>query len=286
MDPELARLIEILKRLDATTVALLEATGIPTGGRWPTGQVGTPAPGDDQRAEDENHNSDPWGDSMPAKTAEEGAQNAEGATEAEDVCDEAAPGDNEGAENVSGEEYAEVDEAGDSQDGEEEAGESQQCDEQVGEYGDEEAGESRDGEEDVVEEEIAGGEYGAEKWKAAADCDANDKDETAQGKGVSGENHGDTERDPKDDDEKDGGVEEKEENEAGSEKDACVDGGELASTVSFRAKGGPACTVSFRSKGSCTCRASPSEGAAPASPQIPRRRIISIICAWWFLPSM
>ncbi|KAL1430967.1 hypothetical protein MTO96_014386 [Rhipicephalus appendiculatus] len=262
MNPEWARLIEIFKRLDATTVALLEVTGVPTGGLWPTGQLGTPAPGDDQRAEDENHNSDPWGDFMPAKTAED-AQNAEGATEAEDVCDEAAPGDDEaapgvdeGAENVSGEDNAEVDEecvedeAGDSQDGEEEAGESQQCDKQVGEsqYGDEEAGEFRDGEEDVVEkdgeEEIAGGEDGAGKWKAAADGDVDDKDETAPGKGVSGENHGDTERDPKDDDEKDGGEEEKEANEAneaGSEKDACVDGGELASTVSFRAKGGWTC---------------------------------------------
>lgn len=125
------------------TIAFREAKGVLTCGLRPTGQLGTPAPGDDQRAEDENHNRAAKEDSMPAETAEE--------------CS-----DDEGMENVTGEEYTEVDkedvedEAGDCQGGEEEAGESLHWEQWVGESlrGDEvveEDGDENEGGEDFAE---------------------------------------------------------------------------------------------------------------------------------------
>lgn len=114
------------------------------------GRRRTPVPGDNQKADNENHNSAVEKGSMPAET--EIVKTPE-----ENVCYDAAPGDDdecsedEGTENVSCEEYAEVAEvveeiieveAEDSLDGEEEANESRHCKEQVGESqnGDEEAG--------------------------------------------------------------------------------------------------------------------------------------------------
>ncbi|KAH7952317.1 hypothetical protein HPB52_021457 [Rhipicephalus sanguineus] len=67
LDPEWVRLLEILKRLDTTTVALLEATEVPTGGLQPTGPLRTPAPGDDQRVQDENRYSAADGNAMPVR---------------------------------------------------------------------------------------------------------------------------------------------------------------------------------------------------------------------------
>ncbi|KAH6928090.1 hypothetical protein HPB50_011684 [Hyalomma asiaticum] len=150
---------------------------------------GSPAPSDEQKGDDENHKS--AAEEEPAE-AEKGAEvdaeeNAEGV--ADEVYDEAAPEDDEecadeGAENMNGEEYAEVDEAiveEEAGDGEEETGEAQ---EDV-----EEAGESQDGEEEVVEEDEEnvgpGGEYGAEgdgteNWEAAADGAAEEAAEEAE----------------------------------------------------------------------------------------------------------
>lgn len=65
----------------------------------------TPAPGDDQKADDVNRNSAV--EAEAAEIAEEEVENADGATDAENVSDEAAPGDDEvcgdgeGTENLS-----------------------------------------------------------------------------------------------------------------------------------------------------------------------------------------
>ncbi|KAH7983268.1 hypothetical protein HPB52_010593 [Rhipicephalus sanguineus] len=227
MGPEWARLLEILKRLAADIDAFLEARGIPIDGLRTTGKLRTSAPGGDQRAEDENHNSTTEEDSVPAtsetaETAKKDVENADSATDVQNVSDEAVPGDDEGAENVSDEECVKMveeiveNEAGDCQEGEEEVGESQHCKKLVGEpqRGNEEAWECRDGEEDA-DEENAGGEHGAENWEAA------DSDKTAT----------EMESDPREDVEKHGGQEEEEieKNKAGGKKkDAGIDGSRLA----------------------------------------------------------
>ncbi|KAH7936966.1 hypothetical protein HPB49_006690 [Dermacentor silvarum] len=135
---------------------------------------GSPGPSDDQKADDEDHKSGAEEDSMPAeaeKNAEEdveenadGAADADTSADAEEVCDEAAPDDeecgvqDESAENMNGEEYAELDEEEivEEEDGEEEVAEV------IEEEGEEEnaAGGGEDGVEEVD---------GAEHWEEAAE---------------------------------------------------------------------------------------------------------------------
>ncbi|KAL1483671.1 hypothetical protein MTO96_012510 [Rhipicephalus appendiculatus] len=137
----------VLKRFHDPTDAFRKPTRVPTSGRRPKGQLRTPALGDDQRVEDENHKTAVVGDCMAAETetVEEDVENADCATDVQNVCCEAAPPQDDKECGVQrrraererlgvhvAEEIIE-DEAGSCQDGEEEADESRLCEERVGE---------------------------------------------------------------------------------------------------------------------------------------------------------